>query len=642
MRVDVKKYLFVGAQTHRNAFFEQAQEAGVVEFIDAKARPYAELPEEVQTFAGALKIIRRITPVEQEEIPGILQALPLAKRVVTLYNTLEILQEERRIVEQDLHRIAIYGDFSVETIAYIQNEGHRVIQFFATNKADVIEAPSRPEVIYVGSGSGLAYYVAINRERTSYEGMFELIIDRPAGALQRRLHQVELEVQHIEKELKGLAAHEALFREGVIAELNKHHLYTSQTYVASVLGESVFAVEGWVAKNQLAALEKLLVEQGIYADEIVIEDTDQIPTCLHNQGWGRVGEDVIQIYDMPAVTDKDPSTWVLGAFTLFFAMIIADAGYGLVLLTITGLLFYKFKGIKGLGKRFLKLCALLSVATIIWGVCLSSYFGLELSIYNTLRAKSPMAWVIDKKADYHLERRDDVYKTHLEKYPKIAKARDGTEFVELGTYMRDGFPVHQVFNEFFDTILFELAFVVGIIHLTTSFFRFMKRRWGGIGWIMFMIGGYLYFPSIFQASTMVNYVFAVPEFWAVQIGLPLIYVGIGLAVLLSVLQCRWHGLLEIMLSIQVFADVLSYVRLYALALAGVIMAMTFNAMGESVGFVFGGVIILFGHIINILMATMGGVIHGLRLNFLEWYHYSFEGGGKMFRPLMLFKNKEEE
>lgn len=91
--------------------------------------------------------------------------------------------------------------------------------------------------------------------------------------------------------------------------------------------------------------------------------------------------------------------------------------------------------------------------------------------------------------------------------------------------------------------------------------------------------------------------------------------------------------------IQVFSDVLSYLRLYALGMAGMIVAQTFNGLGERFGIVIGTIIILIGHTVNINLSIMSGVIHGLRLNFLEWYHYCFEGGGKLFNPLRLRKSK---
>lgn len=111
------------------------------------------------------------------------------------------------------------------------------------------------------------------------------------------------------------------------------------------------------------------------------------------------------------------------------------------------------------------------------------------------------------------------------------------------------------------------------------------------------------------------------------------YGGAIIAVIIALFKHKWFGLLEATFVIQIFGDVLSYLRLYALGLSGSLLTSTMNEMAASAPLVLGIVILLCGHAVNLVLSIMGGVIHGLRLNFLEWYHYSFEGGGKMFNPL---------
>lgn len=85
--------------------------------------------------------------------------------------------------------------------------------------------------------------------------------------------------------------------------------------------------------------------------------------------------------------------------------------------------------------------------------------------------------------------------------------------------------------------------------------------------------------------------------------------------------------------IQIFADSMSYLRLYALGLSGALVVSTMTELASGMHVVLGGLLLLVAHTVNLALCVMGGVIHGLRLNFLEWYHYSFEGGGKKFNPL---------
>jgi V/A-type H+-transporting ATPase subunit I len=185
----------------------------------------------------------------------------------------------------------------------------------------------------------------------------------------------------------------------------------------------------------------------------------------------------------------------------------------------------------------------------------------------------------------------------------------------------------------------EISLLIGIIHLSLSFLRYLLRNWSGFGWILFMWGGYLYFPKMLNATTLFNFLQIVSKPVAYAWGEQMLYIGFGLALFTAIIQRKWGAIHELMNVVQVFGDILSYIRLYALALAGMMVATTFNNLGISAGIAGGIFIILFGHLTNISLSIMGGVIHGLRLNFLEWYHYSFEGGGRLFNPLRLKKTK---
>jgi V/A-type H+-transporting ATPase subunit I len=199
--------------------------------------------------------------------------------------------------------------------------------------------------------------------------------------------------------------------------------------------------------------------------------------------------------------------------------------------------------------------------------------------------------------------------------------------------------IYAMLEEFASNILMEFMLMIGIVHITLGILRYVNRNIAGIGWIAFMFGGYLYFPGMLNATSIVNFTGLVSKPMASAIGLQLLYGGIGFAVLAALIQKRLRGLGEIANMVGVFSDVLSYLRLYALSLASTIMATTFNTEGSALGLVAGAVVILGGHVVNIALAFQGGVIHGLRLNFLEWYHYCFDGGGRLFNPLHKLKIK---
>ncbi len=637
MRIDVKKFLFLGPLEQRKLFFRRAQELGMIEFIDQSEQRNLELPENIRKYNQAMKILRGLAPIEQAEYSNLNTALPTADKIIDLNSELELRKEEKRVIIQEIHRVAVFGDFLIDDIDHIEKQGHRKIQFFFSKKAQLIEASKRPEVIHIGSDHDLDYFITINSEPKKYEGMVEMIIDKPHQVLIKRRDELIDKMHDLEAELKQLRAFKTLLKEAAVYTLNVYNLHVNQKYIEPLFDNNLFSIQGWIADSNIAQVKKLIASFSIIMEEIAIERTDKIPTHLVNHGLGRVGEDLVHIYDTPSTTDKDPSKWVLWFFSLFFAIIVGDGGYGAIFLVLALFTRVKFPHMADHGKRFVKLLTTLALSCIIWGFLTASCFGINFSLKGNVREFSPFTWLVEQKTAYHMLNQDDVYNVWLKKFPQLANIRVPYEFLTTGVIEKDGSHVFIIFDSFADSILLELSLFIGVIHICIGLIRNLKKNRAGIGWILFLVGGYLFSPSVLKATSLIHWFFGVPREGGAYFGGQILYVGIIVACVLAVIQKRIKGLGEIMRVIEVFADVLSYLRLYALALAGSIMASTFNVLGAKAGFFIGIVIILIGHSVNITLSIMGGVIHGLRLNFLEWYHYCFDGGGRLHKPLALLK-----
>lgn len=641
MRVDLKKFLFVGAMADRSHFFKSAQELGVVEFIDPKGGAPGEQDACAHNLLAAIKVLRGLPPVEQEEVHHFFKRDAVVQKILSNRDQLEKLQEEARLLRLEISRIEIFGNFSMEDIRYIETEAKRTIQFFCAKINSPEKVWNFPEVIKIGVDDGLDYFVAINRKPTVYPGMIEIKIDAPAGVLQKQLNEKNDKIHAIETELKSLARYNSFLHQALSRRMDEVHLSAAQEQTEQLIDGNLFAVEGWVPVTQIALLGNLCGDMHVHHEQIAFEEKDRIPTCLENEGANRLGEDLVRIYDTPSITDADPSPWVLWAFTLFFGMIISDAGYGLIFLGLSIYFYYKFPKAQGVAKRTIKLAILLSCACVVWGLLTTSFFGIKIGLDNPLRKVSAISWLVEKKAEYHIAAKDEVYKEWVSKFPDLDKSHNAEAFLKNAMKPeKEGATFsYPLYEKFVDNILFELALLIGAIHVCCSLLRNIKRHWPAVGWVIFIIGAYLYFPVMLQATSIFNFLLHVPPKMAETIGLQMIYAGIGIAVVLGFIQKKLMGALEIMTMIQITSDILSYLRLYALGLAGMIMATTFNEIADMVGVFFGVFVILGGHLINMSLAIMSGVIHGLRLNFLEWYHYSFEGGGKLFKPLALLTRK---
>lgn len=640
MIIDVKKFLFVGVREEVEHFFSSAQSKGFIEFIPTKGKRVFHPTPAIEKLIAALKILRKLPPIKQEERrDGREKALRIADEVILHKAQSEKLHEDIRVTQAEIVRVGPIGDFLPDDLDFIQKHGHRVVQFFCMKCSKREEMEDRDELIYLGTEYDLDYYISVSPEPIRPSFMMEMKIDVPVGQLKENLHNYRADLHQVEMELKDQAKYIDYLHEILIEELNGYNLAAARNEVAYPIDNSLFVIEAWVPSNKVTALFGLVQDMAIHAEPIVIEEADRVPTYMENRGLGKVGEDLIHIYDTPSITDKDPSRWVLFAFCVFFAMIISDAGYGLIFLALGLYLKFKKPPLKALGRRFTKLVLLLAVSCIFWGIITTSYFGLTIMPHNSLSKVSIVNYLADKKADYHFQAKDDVYQNLVKEYPVLQSATNGRDFLETaipGEKEKDAYPV---LTEFRSNVLLEFSLLVGVIHIGLSLLRNLRRNWAGIGWLIFMVGGYLYFPSMLPATSLVNYMGWVSVPVAKAVGLQMVYVGFGIAVGFALIQRRLAGLTEAMHVIAVFANILSYLRLYALALAATIMAETFNELGVAVGLAVGFLIIFLGHCMNLMIATMSGTIHGLRLNFLEWYHYSFEGGGRLFAPLLKLKAK---
>jgi V/A-type H+-transporting ATPase subunit I len=309
---------------------------------------------------------------------------------------------------------------------------------------------------------------------------------------------------------------------------------------------------------------------------------DKVPVLLSNKRVFDSGEDLVQVYSHPNHNDFDPSGIVLYCFTVFYGMIIGDAGYGLVSLALTVFLHWKVKSNSPLWIRFRRLCYLLSFSVLIFGVITASYFGV------VLRPDNPLNKLV--LLDFG--------------------SKEGQNQVML------------------------ISVIMGMIHISIALaIKFYRTKdLPTLGWIIVIWGGYfLLYSKMGKGEDNPVAMYAT-------------IAGLGLVVLFT--SNHKNPVLRVLIGlngalgvVQLLADCLSYMRLFALGLATMYMCQTFNMLAEMpykglpyVGFIPAILILVSGHAINLLLGIMGGVVHGLRLNFLEWYRWCFEGDGLPFKP----------
>lgn len=628
MRKDLAKMLFVGLETDKTAFFEKAQQVGLIEFIGTSRTIEAERQGEIAELTSALKILRGLNPIEQ--LMPEADARAIASSIIKTKLSIEKLEEKKRFIKTEIERIKPFGSFSLPVIPKM------VFQFFISRVSQRFTLIDEEGLFLISSDENYDYWFSADFHKRHFPHAHEVFFEKSLKSLEQALQDTLEETRLREQDLRMAAQYSAFLHKALGKKLNEALLHAARSASQTALEDKLFMSEGWVPADKQEAIQTLCKDFNVIAEEVAITPSDTIPTYLENEGLSKIGEDLVSIYDTPSITDRDPSPWLFWSFIVFFAMIINDAGYGLLFLG--GLLYYKYKHpvMSPFGARFVKLGIYISVACIAWGALTTSFFGIEFNPDNPLRKIAITDWLVEKKAAYHLALHDAAYHDIIKEHPALTNVTTVKDFLSYSVNVK-GMELMPVRDQFYSSTMFELAIFIGIVHLGLSMLRNVRRNWAGLGWLIFMIGAYLYFPVVLHATSIANTVFGISVQTADHLGLQMIWVGIGLAFLLAIIQRRLGGLLEVMTLVQIFCDVLSYLRLYALGLAGMMMALTFNEMAHSAGIFFGFFILLFGHTVNMVMAITSGIIHGLRLNFIEWYHYSFEGGGKLFHPLKIYK-----
>lgn len=632
MRINVDKFLFMGAIKDRKAFFHAAQVAGIIEFINPKVAKSLSYSPEVEKLYDAIKVLRGYVEIEQDfrkESPSVDS---IVARVLHLKEIIVSSEVQKKEAEKEYERLLPFGHFSIESLADIGQEINKKVRFFCAKSSKHLNE-IETDLILVNKKDGIDYFIAIQNESLVHQDLVEFHFSESLAVIENRVQSLTNLLAESNEELKALTCYNRLLHQTLLHRINVDSLDQAKKCTELALDDQLFCVEGWVPVRHVDEVKKLAHSHQIYVEQVNLYKEQTAPVYLENQGIGKVGEDLVRVFDTPSSRDKDPSLWVIFAFSLFFSMIIYDAGYGLIFLAAALFVRFKDKKPSAQTKRLVSLMVMLSISCTLWGGFAHSYFGIELSPDNVLRKHSLMTWLVKKKATYHMTRQDEVFQSYVVKYPELKNCQSVDQFIYA--HKPTDTSHTPIADKFTDNILMELALFIGCVHICLGLLRYLKLNPSGIGWMAFIIGAYLYIPFYLGSTSLAQFLFGLPVEESAIFGLWLLSFGLILATIIGIIQHGFVGVFEVVHSIQVFADVLSYLRIYALGLAGFIVSETVNELALQMPLLLTILLIICGHFLNILLAVMGGTIHGLRLNFLEWYRYSFYGGGKEFRPLRL-------
>ena len=402
-------------------------------------------------------------------------------------------------------------------------------------------------------------------------------------ALAENLAALEKERQEIEQRIAGLGGkREALLEASDRAAIALRREEAKSRLVGT---DKVFLLEGWLPADRCAALEKTLepFTCAIETREPTEDEYPQVPVQLKNNKLTRPLNMVTEMYSLPAYGTLDPNPLMAPFFILFYGIMMADMGYGLLMMIASVIISKKYRP-KGTSGELFSLLGLCGISTFIMGALTGGFFGDFLT---------QLVAIVSPGTVFAL--------------PKLFDPLDDLTMILIGSM--------------------ALGMVQIVTGMAISLIEKCKRK--------------KFLDAFFEEITW-WIVFVGIALLALGKGAAVLYVGCALVLLGPIVQGKgWGKLTGVFGSLYnhvtgYFGDILSYTRLMALMLAGSVIAQVFNMLAAMPGNVIAFIIIsMLGNAMNFGLNLLGCYVHDLRLQCLEFFNKFYVDGGKPFRPMTL-------
>jgi V/A-type H+-transporting ATPase subunit I len=586
--VQLDQTTFLGSARDKDAVLSGLQDLGCVHLVNLRTGEVTSdyepaLSEEARS---ALRYLRG-APIRRRRIgdPSGFDLDAVVRDTLAVKENERLLSEEREQLVKHLRALEPWGDFRPPE--WLAEKGLR-FWFYAVPHHLLDRLPPGEVWHEANRDHRFVYVVALgDREPPGMPVRPTPVEAACLSDLRARLDRIDYELEELTFQRARLSAWRHLLQRA-LAEADDHAARTRAAEQCLEEG-GVLALAGWAPRGQRKALRDFAAKHGLAFEAREPGPDDNPPTLLANPPAVAAGADCMTFYRTPPYETWDPSAVVFFSFGVFFAMILADAGYGLVLGLVVAARWRALGG-SDLARRMRRLMLFMAAASVAYGVLLGSYFG-----YGP-----PFAWLGALK---------------------ILDVNDQAQQMPL-------------------------AITIGVLHIVAANLacawnvRNSVLAFSYFGWALIVTGGLLAGFGFYDVG---------PAALLRGTGIGMLALG-GVGVLLFSSRREWpprsiwavlgrlvDGVREAPRLSNAFGDVLSYLRLFALGLASARLAETFNSLADTagqvpgIGLLFAALILLVGHGLNLALAVMGGVVHGLRLNCIEFFNWGLPDEGYPFR-----------
>jgi V/A-type H+-transporting ATPase subunit I len=541
------------------------------------------------------------------------QVPDIVSQVLALGDERKTMQDELASLGRERTRVESWGSFDPSAFAEFAEKGIVLVPYELTNKAyDAL--PPDVKVILLDRGKSGVRVLSVGGE-ISGESPF-VLPGQSLADLDALMSDIRDDLADIEKQFSSLAEakkeildRRALLNQSIDFETARAGMDTADNTPPQFM---LSWVTGFVPAPALGVLKRGAAENGWALIAGDPGGDDNVPTLLKNNRLASLINPLTEFLEVvPGYNEVDISGWFLFFFCVFFGMIFGDAGYGALILlaAVTGILKTVKKGVPAI----FKLLLLLGFSNFAWGVLTCAWFG--VADVNTLPSF--------------------LRNISLPLISNVTAARSPGDA---------GLVQQNLMIFCFSLALLQLS----IGHILAIFHERSLKILAHLGNIAMLAGMYFIVLSLIASNEYRRIPLLMPAVYAFAGGFLLNFMFVGYEGHLgrSVLE-SFKNIISVILGIaNIFSDIMSYIRLWAVGLAGAAIASTVNAMagpmlGHLVMFIFGIILLVFGHGLNLVLNVLSVLVHGVRLNTLEFSgHVGLTWSGYAYRPFAKRIKKE--
>ncbi|MBQ5671985.1 MAG: V-type ATP synthase subunit I [Oscillospiraceae bacterium] len=594
------------AQLQETSFLNQAESSDLIRLRTehtAVNNAIALLKKYVKEKGGLLSPLPEVTSAQLLDESNLKEYMDKADRVIYLDDKIRRLTAEETVKHTDIAALTPWADLDLpldtvgtETSALILGTIPGTVDF-AQAAAALEEATEKAELFVISSEKSLSY-VALVCYREDLEAAQQAL--RPLGfaavnlgdykgtaaeniaAAEKALADFAVEKENCTQEIIALAEYRAEIK--LCADTLATKVARAEAESKLMCSESVSVLEGWVpAENEETMATVLEKFDCAWSTEDPTEDEyPSVPVKLKNSIFSRCLNAVTEMYSLPAYNGIDPNPYMAPFFIFFYGMMMADMGYGILMVLATAVMLLKKKP-NGMLKHFCELFFMCGISTIAWGAVTGGFFGdapLQIAkILNPETTWTGLPYLISP----------------LEDTVTILIGAVALGFVHIVTGMAIGFVYNIKTKNYLAALNDQLTW-----------------------WVIFAGIGF----AVLGQGTLVLIV------GGVLLVLGNVLAGEGLGKITGIFGAIYNNVTGY------FGDLLSYARLMALMLAGSVIAQVFNTIGAIPGNLFIFLLIsIVGNALNLGLNLLGCFVHDLRLQCLEFFGKFYMDGGIAFRPL---------